>query len=184
MGFETLSVAHASTVDRVVEELRRALFAGEIEAGTPLREVALAAALGVSRSTVREAMAALVGEGLAVRAALADFAAAGPDSSAADLTAAHLAVHRSFVGLLDSPRLLAQAEALYAEVRLALARVDRARRNHAEQVAAHRALLALLEGGRVEEAAAEVERHLAEGVGSMLASLGAPRPMPAGRIDA
>src|SRR6185436_12890527 len=56
-----------STVDRVVEELRRAVFEGELEAGTPLREVALAASLGVSRPTVREALGVLVLEGLATR---------------------------------------------------------------------------------------------------------------------
>ena len=48
--FASLSVAHSSTVDRVAEELRRAVFEGELEAGTPLREVALTASLGVSRS--------------------------------------------------------------------------------------------------------------------------------------
>ena len=65
--FESLSLEHSSTVDRVAEELRRAVFDGEVEAGTPLREVALAAAMGVSRSTVREALGLLVGEGLATR---------------------------------------------------------------------------------------------------------------------
>ena len=65
--FETLNLAHSSTVDRVAEELRRALFDGEVEAGTPLREVALADAMGVSRSTIREALGVLVAEGLATR---------------------------------------------------------------------------------------------------------------------
>ena len=45
---------------------RSALFAGELEPGTLLREQPLAAALGVARSTIREAMALLVTEGLAV----------------------------------------------------------------------------------------------------------------------
>ena len=45
--FETLNLAHSSTVDRVAEELRRALFEGELDPGTPLREVALADSLGV-----------------------------------------------------------------------------------------------------------------------------------------
>jgi hypothetical protein len=31
-SFETLRLAHSSTVDRVVDELRRALFDGEVEA--------------------------------------------------------------------------------------------------------------------------------------------------------
>jgi DNA-binding GntR family transcriptional regulator len=65
--FDTLSVEHLSTVDRVAAELRRAVFDGELESGTPLREVALAGSLGVSRSTVREALTVLVAEGLATR---------------------------------------------------------------------------------------------------------------------
>src|SRR5680860_364815 len=66
--FEKLSLEHSSTVDRVAEELRRALFEGEVTPGTPLRENALADAMGVSRSTIREALGALVAEGLATRA--------------------------------------------------------------------------------------------------------------------
>lgn len=65
--FASLSLEPVSTVDRVAEELRRSLFEGELDPGTALREVALTAALGVSRSTVREALGMLVAEGLAVR---------------------------------------------------------------------------------------------------------------------
>ena len=43
--FEGLSLEHSSTVERVADELRRAVFEGEIESGTPLREVALAESL-------------------------------------------------------------------------------------------------------------------------------------------
>jgi DNA-binding GntR family transcriptional regulator len=66
-AFAHLHVDPVSTVDRVAEELRRALFDGELEPGTPLREVALADSLGVARSTVREALGVLVSEGLADR---------------------------------------------------------------------------------------------------------------------
>lgn len=62
-----LSIDRLSTSDRAAEELRRAMFAGELTPGTPLREVALAEALDVSRPTVREALALLVAEGLADR---------------------------------------------------------------------------------------------------------------------
>jgi DNA-binding GntR family transcriptional regulator len=220
--YRSLSLEHSSTVDRVAEELRRALFEGELEAGTALREVALADAMGVSRSTIREALGVLVAEGLArrepnrgvhvteldpasvhdvcvarsvlevagvrrwgqagddarqgVRDALADFTevarattrgAAGP----ADLTAAHLAVHRSFVGLTESPRLVALADALSAEVRLGLAKVDRIRRNAEDQVHSHHDLLDLLEDGQVETAAAELAHHLEEAERSMLQAL-------------
>jgi DNA-binding GntR family transcriptional regulator len=228
-AFETLRLAHSSTVDRVAEELRRALFDGDVEAGTPLREVALADAMGVSRSTIREALAVLVGEGLAtrepnrgvsvteldlesvhdvclarsvletagvrrwaeaggaargaVRAALEEFTAVaeGPGAglpAPAALTAAHLAIHRSFVGLLESSRLSAQADALTAEIRLGLAKVDRIRANAHDQVLAHRELVDLLEGGDLDAAARELELHLASAEASMREALhlGEPRP--------
>ncbi|GAA4819122.1 GntR family transcriptional regulator [Nocardioides caeni] len=65
--FASVAVEHASTASRVAAELRRAVFEGELESGTPLREIALAESLGVSRPTVREALTVLVAEGLATR---------------------------------------------------------------------------------------------------------------------
>lgn len=219
--FGNLSLEHSSTVDRVADELRRALFDGEVEPGTPLREIALTEAMGVSRSTIREALAVLVNEGVATRApnrgvyvteldpdsvrdvcrsravletagirrwehtteraraavrqALADFTtAARSDTSRAELTAAHLAIHRALVGLTESPRLLSLADALSAEVRLGLAKVDRIRRNADDQVTSHRALLHLLERGDIEAAATELEEHLEHAEISMLTALHLP----------
>ena len=65
--YDDLQLEHSSTVDRAVDALRRALFAGQLAPGTPLREVALSDAMEVGRSTIREALALLVAEGLAVR---------------------------------------------------------------------------------------------------------------------
>jgi DNA-binding GntR family transcriptional regulator len=219
--FSTLSLEHSSTVDRVADELHRALFDGEVEPGTPLREIALADAMGVSRSTIREALGILVSEGLATRApnrgvfvteldpeavrdvgraravvevagvrrwaeaseeardavrrALADFqAAATSQATPSELTAAHLAIHRSFAGLTESPRLIALADALYAEVRLGLAKVDRIRRNADDQVASHRSLLTLLERDDTDTAARELDEHLHHAEESMLDALHLP----------
>lgn len=219
--FAGLSLEHSSTVDRVADELRRALFDGELEPGTPLREIALAEAMGVSRSTIREALGVLVAEGLAtrepnrgvfvteldpeavqdvarartvlevagvrrwaeageeareaVRQALVDFqTAASTQATPSELTAAHLAIHRSLAALTESPRLVALADALYAEIRLGLAKVDRIRRNAPDQVASHRTLLTLLERGDVETAARELEHHLAHAETSMLGALHLP----------
>jgi DNA-binding GntR family transcriptional regulator len=217
--YESLHVGHSTAVDRVTDELRRALFAGELEPDEPLRELALAHALDVGRSTIREALGLLVAEGLAVRIpnkgvavamlsaadvsdvcrsravleiaglrawptasqqaresvreAVADYAlAADSGAMTADLAEAHLAFHRSLVGLTDSPRLVAFAETVIAEIRLALARVDRVRRNAREQAASHRALLTLLERGAIEEAVHDLEHHLGHGETSMLEALG------------
>jgi len=65
--YDSLTLEHTSTVERAADELRRAMFAGELEPGTPLREVGLADSLGVGRSTVREALAVLIAEGLVIR---------------------------------------------------------------------------------------------------------------------
>jgi DNA-binding GntR family transcriptional regulator len=65
--YSDLQFEHASTVDRAAGAIRRAIFAGQLHPGTPLREVALSEAMGVGRSTVRESLAVLVADGVAVR---------------------------------------------------------------------------------------------------------------------
>ncbi|MER5223261.1 GntR family transcriptional regulator [Streptomyces flaveus] len=50
--------------DAVVDELRRAIVAGELKAGQRMREVHIAQQLGVSRPTLREAIYQLIHEGL------------------------------------------------------------------------------------------------------------------------
>lgn len=205
--FSSLSLEHSSTVDRVAQELRRAVFEGEIESGTPLREVAIAESLGVSRPTVREALALLVAEGLAtrepnrgvsvsspdpesvrdvsnaravletagvrnwpqateqaregVRRALADYErAVAHDASYQELNQRHLAIHLSLVALTGSPRLVSMAESIVAEMRLALAQIDRVRRNAQDQAGTHRHLLDLLEAGDVDAAVTELDHHV------------------------
>ena len=221
--FATLSLDPVSTVDRVAEELRRSLFEGELEPGTALREVALADALGVSRSTVREALGMLVAEGLAdrvpnkgtqvrrldpdqvrdvcqarmvietagvrrwneadetlrsdVRRALDAFGdLTQGDYTPAEFTAAHLAIHRALSALTGSERLVAVAESLHAEVRLALAHVDKARGNATEQVHSHADLLSLLERSDLEAAADELANHLGGAEESMLEAIGQRDP--------
>jgi DNA-binding GntR family transcriptional regulator len=216
--FAHLHVEPVSTVDRVADEVRRALFDGELDPGTPLREVALAESLGVSRSTVREALSVLVAEGLVdrvpnkgtavhalspdeirdvcraravletagvqrwndaseqardvVRSALTEFnRLAQGTATPQELTAAHLQIHRALTGLTESPRLIAMSESLYAEIRLALASLDRVRGNVREQAHSHADLLRLLERGHLEEAEAELATHLAGAERSLVESL-------------
>ena len=208
-AFETLHVEHSSTVDRVVAELRRAVFDGELESGTPLREVALAASLGVSRPTVREALTVLVAEGLATREPNRGVSVASPEADSVhdvcrarlvlegagirawqdatdeqraqvrttlaayigaieshasyqELNERHLDFHVSLVGLTGSPRLLAMQENLVLELKLALAQVDRLRRNAHDQADTHAALVRLLEEGRLDAAYEFLVGHLAD----------------------
>jgi DNA-binding GntR family transcriptional regulator len=60
-------IDRSSTTDRVAQALRGMLFAGELSPGEPLREVSLAEAFEVARSTVREALQVLASEGLVRR---------------------------------------------------------------------------------------------------------------------
>jgi len=206
--FDTLQLAHSSTVDRIAEELRRAVFEGELESGTPLREVALADSLGVSRSTLREALGVLVAEGVAVREPNRGVAVASPDPEAITdvirartvlevaglrhwpgaseesraqvrealaayaaavvagasyqrLNERHLALHLSLVGLTESPRLVSMAESLISELKVALARIDRIRRNAHVQAGSHTRLLDLLDRDDIEGAVTDLEEHLA-----------------------
>lgn len=199
----------ASTVERVADELRRAVFEGELESGTPLREVAIADSLAVARSTVREALRLLVAEGIATREAHRGVSVAAPDpDSIADVVRArgvlelagvqawpaasvearerlrealdtylaavdagasyqqmnqhHLALHLALVGLTESPRLVAMAESLVAELRVALAQIDRTRRNAHDQAGSHARLWELLEADDVDGAVRELQHHLAD----------------------
>lgn len=57
-------VARTSTVDLIAIALRNAIYSGALEVGSPIREVEMAAQLGVSRGPLREAMQRLVQERL------------------------------------------------------------------------------------------------------------------------
>ncbi len=217
--FGTLRLEHASTVDRVADELRRAVFDGELESGTPLREVALAASLGVSRPTVREALTVLVAEGLATREPNRGVSVASPqadsvrdvcaarlvlegagircwsqateeqqalvrstldayiaaieaDVSYQELNERHLAFHVSLVGLTGSPRLVAMQENLVVELKLALAQVDRIRRNAHDQADSHAALVRLLERDEIDAAYEFLVGHLADAQEEIIEALG------------
>lgn len=221
--FGSLHLELTSTVDRVAEELRRAVFEGELESGTPLREIALAASLGVSRPTVREALTILVAEGLATREPNKGVSVAQPDpesvrdvcraravleiagvwrwheateedraavrralvaytdavdagASYQELNERHLAIHLSLVGLTGSPRLVAMAASLIGELKLALAQIDRVRRNAHDQAGSHAHLVRLLEGGDVEAAVADIEQHLARAEVDITEALGRTGP--------
>ena len=60
----SLSIERLSTAERVADALREQLLSGAIAPGTPMRDIDLSARVGVSRTTVREALAALAREGL------------------------------------------------------------------------------------------------------------------------
>jgi DNA-binding GntR family transcriptional regulator len=99
------SIQRQSTTEQAADVIRQALLSGRLLPGTPLREAALAAELGVSRSTLREAARILESEGL-VRyqmnrgIVVADLTAA----DVADIYAARAAVELAAVDALTRHR--------------------------------------------------------------------------------
>jgi len=84
---------------------------------------------------------------------------------------AHLHFHISLVALTASSRLVAVAQSLAAEIRLALAHVDRVRGDVLEQLGSHRRLLGLLESGDGDATITELRAHLSAGESSLLQAL-------------
>jgi DNA-binding GntR family transcriptional regulator len=96
----------------------------------------------------------------AATVALSAYSAAARADDAVEQTETHLEFHTALVALLGNSRLVAQADALNRDLRLALASVQRARRNARAQVADHRRLLSLMRAGDEAAALAELDRHL------------------------
>src|SRR5690348_14425040 len=59
-----LTIDRVRTAERVAEALREQLLSGVFPLGAPMRDVELSAQAGVSRTTMREALALLAREGL------------------------------------------------------------------------------------------------------------------------
>jgi DNA-binding GntR family transcriptional regulator len=93
--------------------------------------------------------------------ALATYAEAAVADDAVVATQSHLEFHTSLVALIGNSRLVASADGLTADLRLALASVERQRRNARQQVADHRRLLTLMRSGDEAAAIAELAAHLA-----------------------
>lgn len=61
---DKLEIKRTSTAEQVADALRDVIVRGEFPPGTPLREVSMAASIGISRNTMREAIRVLAREGL------------------------------------------------------------------------------------------------------------------------
>lgn len=116
-------IRRRSTTEQATEAVRQAILSGRLPPGTPLREAALAAELGVSRGTLREAARTLDSEGL-VRyqmnrgIVVADLT--GPD--VVDIFAARAAVELAAADALTRHR----DAAVYASLADLVDRIERA----------------------------------------------------------
>ena len=98
-------IQRRSTTEQAADAVRQAILSGRLLPGTPLREAAVAAELGVSRSTLREAARILASEGLVryqMNRGIAVADVAGPDAE--DIYAARAAVELAAVDALTGHR--------------------------------------------------------------------------------
>ncbi len=155
-------IDRSSTAERVAEALRTMMFDGELVAGEPLREVALAESFGISRATVREALQILALERLVTR--VPNRGAEVSSLSGTDIdeifrarrileTAGVRAVTDSSKAALDALR---AAMAGYAE----LAATSSRSRTTEAHLAFHNAIVGLLDSRRLLQTAASLTRDL------------------------
>lgn len=99
------NIQRQSTTEQAAEAIRQAILSGRLPPGTPLREAALAAELGTSRSTLREAARTLESEGLVryqMNRGIVVADVTGPD--VADIYAARAAVELAAADALTAHR--------------------------------------------------------------------------------
>jgi len=179
------SIQRQSTTEQATDVVRQAILSGRLLPGMPLREAALAAELGTSRSTLHEAARTLESEGL-VRyqmnrgIVVADItgqdvadiyaACAALGLAAADALTGHRdpAVYASLADLVDQiERVFGHGDiAAVLEQRLALALSVRSHREPGRSADDHRLLLDALHGSP-EQARAELTAYLQVGAAEL-----------------
>jgi DNA-binding GntR family transcriptional regulator len=150
-------LARHSVVDELADAIRSRILSGELGAGTPLREEALAATYAVSRHTLRAALRLLASEGLVqiapnrgaavARLTDSDLVALFELRTALEVEACRLALER------HGGKLPAEVHAQLGK----LVRACRAKGNSWREIAAahasfHGSLVAAAESPRIEEA--------------------------------
>ncbi|HEY7013488.1 MAG TPA: GntR family transcriptional regulator [Streptosporangiaceae bacterium] len=157
-----VTIQRQPAAEQAAAALREAILSGRILPGTPLREVAIAAELGVSRNTVREAARVLGSEGL-IRyemnrgATVADITRQDVD----DIYAARLALELAGVDALVSgrdPAALARLAELTSQIEDAVARRDVAAATEADRLF-HAALVAATGSARLRRFHAQLQQE-------------------------
>lgn len=157
---ENLTLRRTSTAQQVADGLSDAIMRGEMPPGTPIRESAIAASLGISRNTVREAVRMLESGGL-VRHTM-HHGATVIDPSQEDLAEVYRARITLELAAAGVPR---TADEL-VPVRAALQELMTAYETHNPAVIAekdlafHAAIVSLLGSKRIDEFYAQLAREL------------------------
>ncbi|PYU77559.1 MAG: hypothetical protein DMG51_20460 [Acidobacteria bacterium] len=166
---ELAEIHRVSVADQVASILRQRILDGELIPGTALQEVPMAASLGVSRNTVREATRILSLEGLLKRSAHRGVTVA--QLSLEDVGEIYRLRHLLEIPAVRAARM--EHSAVLAEMRNALegyeeavegldwvVLVDLRHDNPGGLVPVHRRIFELLTGGKTEECASLLAQHL------------------------
>jgi DNA-binding GntR family transcriptional regulator len=157
---ENLTLRRTSTAQQVADGLSDAIMRGEMPPGAPIRESAIAASLGISRNTVREAVRMLENGGL-VRHTM-HHGATVIDPSQEDLSELYRARITLELAAAGVPRTAEELE----PVRAALQDLMTAYQTHDPAVIAekdlafHAAIVSLLGSKRIDEFYAQLAREL------------------------
>src|SRR5579883_1174300 len=145
---ETIAVSRVCLRDEAYDRLRDWILDGTLAPGEPLRDEALAEALGMSRTPVREALQRLEDDGLAVttanRRANDDLAAALKACDPAAALTADTTIHGAFIEQSGNQELINTL----AELKYKVRRIERAFWGSADRsasIADHAELIAALE---------------------------------------
>lgn len=151
--FSDLSGDRATTVELVSDAVRSAMFEGLLRPGAALREVELAAEMGVSRGTVREALLRLTAEGLLTRTSFRGVAV--KKLTLDDVHDAFLTRRVIELSAVDAARTAPSntLQALYASVDAFASAVRRGRLNDQNEtdLNVHRAIVRLLGSPRLTQ---------------------------------
>lgn len=151
----------STSADRAARQVREQVVEGRLLSGTRLPEERLAAALGVSRNTLREALSQLVAERILVREANRGVVVATPDAEdVRDVYAARLVIEPAALrhGQDRGPEQVGAVRAAIEEGRAALERGDHDAVGGANQHF-HRAIVSLAGSPRLD---AQMDLLLAE----------------------
>ncbi|WP_199253926.1 GntR family transcriptional regulator [Mycolicibacterium mengxianglii] len=157
---ENLTLRRTSTAQQVADGLSDAIMRGEMAPGAPIRESTIAASLGISRNTVREAVRMLEAGGL-VRHTM-HHGAAVVDPSQEDLAE----LYRARISLELSAAATPRTPEELAPVRAALHALMAAYETHdpaaiaEKDLAFHAAIVSMLGSKRIDEFYAQLAREL------------------------
>jgi DNA-binding GntR family transcriptional regulator len=157
---ENLTLRRTSTAQQVADGLSDAIMRGEMPPGTPIRESSIAATLGISRNTVREAVRMLEASGL-VRYTM-HHGAAVVDPSPEDLDElyrARIALELSAASEPRTPYELAPARAALQELMAAYETHDPAVIAE-KDLGFHAAIVSMLKSKRINEFYGQLAREL------------------------